>query len=83
MKFFLARTTEVGSRTLVHAALAGDQETMQGKYLNKCNVEEVSDYVISEEGRVVQDRLWDETVGILREKDGRVESVVRELLRSG
>ncbi|KZS97482.1 NAD(P)-binding protein [Sistotremastrum niveocremeum HHB9708] len=83
LKFFLARTTEVGSRTLVHAALAGDQETMQGKYLNKCNVEEVSDYVISEEGRVVQDRLWDETVGILREKDGRVESVVRELLRSG
>lgn len=56
---------------------------MQGKYLNKCQVEEESDYVYSEEGKEVQGRLWDETIEILREKDPRVDGVVRELLRTG
>ncbi|KZS97484.1 NAD(P)-binding protein [Sistotremastrum niveocremeum HHB9708] len=82
MKFLLGRSTEVGSRTLVHAALAGDQLTMQGKYLNKCQVEEESDYVISPEGQKVQDRLWEETIAILEAADPRVKDVVHSLLRS-
>ncbi|KZS97483.1 NAD(P)-binding protein [Sistotremastrum niveocremeum HHB9708] len=83
LKAILARSTEVGSRTIVHAALAGDQQTMQGKYLNMCQVEEESDYVYSEEGKEVQERLWGETIEILKGKDERVEGVVRELLRTG
>ncbi len=54
----LARATEMGSRTLVHAALDGANRDVQGKYLNRCQVEEESDLVISEEGKVIQDRLW-------------------------
>jgi retinol dehydrogenase 12 len=56
--FLVARTTEVGSRTLVHASLWGTKEVVHGKYLNKCQVEEESDYAISSEGKKVQDRLW-------------------------
>src|SRR6185437_2101521 len=49
----LARTTEVGSRTLVHASLWGTKAKVNGKYLNKCLIEEEeSDYVISSEGVV-------------------------------
>lgn len=36
MKFFMARTTEMGSRSLVHAAQAG-KETM-GQFLLNCGI---------------------------------------------
>ena len=58
MKLLLARTTEMGSRTLVHAALAGTQSEVQGRYLDTCRVGEESDYVIGEEGSKVEDRVW-------------------------
>ncbi len=54
----LARTTEMGSRTLVHAALDGSNKDVQGKYLNNCQIAEESDFVVSPEGKVIQDRVW-------------------------
>ena len=36
MKLILARTTEQGSRTLVHAALAGEETN--GQYLSNCKI---------------------------------------------
>lgn len=54
----IARTTEVGSRTLVHASLWGTKEEVNGKYLNACRVEEESDYAVSDKGAKAQDRLW-------------------------
>lgn len=63
MKFFLARTAEVGARTLVHAALAGKES--HGMYLSDCKVEEPGENVTSEEGRRVQKVVWEELVGIL------------------
>ena len=38
LKFFFARTTEVGSRTLVHAASAGQDS--HGQYLRNCKISE-------------------------------------------
>ncbi|KZS97487.1 NAD(P)-binding protein [Sistotremastrum niveocremeum HHB9708] len=81
LKGILARTTEVGSRTLVHAALGGTQAEMQGKYLNKCQVEEESDFIISPEGHQIQHRLWDETVHILSKHDDRVKRNIDEYLK--
>lgn len=54
----VARTPEMGSRALVHAALSGTKEEVHGKYLNVCRVEEESDFVLSLEGKRAQDRLW-------------------------
>ena len=54
----LARSTEMGSRTLIHAALGGTQKEVQGKYLSTCQVGEESDYALSPEGMEVQERLW-------------------------
>ena len=54
----LALPTEQGSRQLVYAAVAGKEENMRGGYVSFSEVVEVSDYVLSEEGDKVQERIW-------------------------
>ncbi|KAI0300567.1 hypothetical protein B0F90DRAFT_1629757 [Multifurca ochricompacta] len=48
----LARTTEQGSRQLVWAAVggAGREFELRGAYVSKADLQEVSDYVLSDEG---------------------------------
>ncbi|CZT49493.1 related to enoyl-CoA hydratase/isomerase [Rhynchosporium secalis] len=62
-KFFLARTTEVGSRTLVSAAAA--KEDTYGKYLANLQVKEPSKWVGSEKGAETQVRVYKELLEIL------------------
>lgn len=57
-KIFLARTTEVGSRTLVHGASSGPET--HGEYLSVCQVAQTSTLVRSAEGEKTQKRLWGE-----------------------
>jgi len=61
LKLLLARTTEVGSRTLYHAASQFGKE-WHGKYLSDCAVAEPAALVTSEEGKVAQERVWGELV---------------------
>jgi hypothetical protein len=63
IKFLLARSTEVGSRTLVHACTQGEES--HGAYLSDCQIAEPEAVVTDEEGRKVQPRVWDELAGIL------------------
>lgn len=59
MEKALALTAEEGSRQLVYGALAEDVVgDMRGAYVSAVSVVEPSDFVISEEGGKVQDRLW-------------------------
>lgn len=60
MEFLLARTTEEGSRQLVWAAVGGTgrEFELRGGYVSKANLQEVSDYALSDGGAVVQARLW-------------------------
>jgi retinol dehydrogenase 12 len=60
MNVLLARTTEEGSRQLVWAAVggAGRESELRGGFVSNANLREVSDYVLSDEGTVVQTRLW-------------------------
>jgi hypothetical protein len=37
--WLLARTAEMGSRTLTHAAVGGDGEGFKGEYLSDCKVD--------------------------------------------
>jgi len=78
--FLIARTAEYGARTLTHAALWGTKEEVNGKFLNKCQIEEESDFAVSREGRAVEERVWEETIAILTEADPRVKNVVKEYL---
>lgn len=54
----LARSAEVGSRALVHAGAQGAES--HGQYLSDCRIAEPSPWVVSEEGREVQQRVWEE-----------------------
>ena len=60
MELFLARTSEVGARQLVWAALGdeGKEDALRGAYISCTQVSEVSDWVLSEEGKTFQDKLW-------------------------
>ncbi len=64
-KLFLARTTEVGSRTLFAAAVAGDES--HGKYMADCKVTEPSKWVRSEQGKYTQEKFYKELLGVLEE----------------
>ncbi|EJU05780.1 NADP-binding protein [Dacryopinax primogenitus] len=79
-KLVNGRSTEVGSRTLLHAALSKDMQGLTGKFTNACAVAEESDLVISPEGKVIQDRVWEETKEILEKADPKVKTVLSESL---
>jgi NAD(P)-dependent dehydrogenase (short-subunit alcohol dehydrogenase family) len=61
-KLLVARSTEVGSRTLVHAGAAGVET--HGKYLDDCEIAEPSALVTGDAGREAQRRV---TAEVLRE----------------
>ncbi|KAG0652271.1 short chain dehydrogenase atnD [Hyphodiscus hymeniophilus] len=63
LKFLLARTTEVGSRTLLAAAEAGKES--HGKYMSNCVIDEPGPFVKSEEGKNTQERVYTELMAIL------------------
>ena len=65
MKTLLARTTEVGSRTLVAAAVAGPES--HGKYMSDAQVdnEALSKFVRSADGNRAGEKTWKELSDIL------------------
>lgn len=76
MKFFLARSTEVGSRTLVAAAMAG--KASHGKYMSDGVVreEDLSPFVKSEDGNKAGQKVWRELAELLdRIQPGVTENV--------
>lgn len=62
-KATFARSTEVGSRTLVACAAAGEES--HGKYMSDCVISEPSEFVRSEEGKKTQERVYNELLDIL------------------
>jgi len=63
-KLALVRSTEEGSRTLVHGAVASDR-SMHGRYLSCCKVTEGSDFLFTPEGKACSARVWVRTVTIV------------------
>ncbi|KAK0476371.1 hypothetical protein IW261DRAFT_1552241 [Armillaria novae-zelandiae] len=77
-----AFTTEEGSRQLVYGAVGSrdDEEKLRGKFIQMSEVVEESDFVISEDGKVVQDKVWDEMLEIFGKIDPKVSEVVKAYL---
>ena len=67
MKFFLARSAEVGSRTLIAAASLGPES--HGKYINDGVVSDgaLSSFARSDEGAVAGRKVWTELSEILEQ----------------
>jgi len=59
MRTLLGRTAEEGSRTLLHAAVAGRES--HGKYVSECQIREyrVAPWVTDDAGSEMQRRVWD------------------------
>ncbi|EPS44421.1 hypothetical protein H072_1587 [Dactylellina haptotyla CBS 200.50] len=59
MRLLLARSTEVGSRTLLHGAFAGEES--HGSYLSECTEKNdtVPEYITNASGKAIQKRVWD------------------------
>jgi len=75
-KAILARSTEVGSRTLVHAAVAKELEGKSGEYLDSCEVGEASDLLLREKGEALERKVWDETLKVLFEVDPELKGIL-------
>ncbi|KAK0489457.1 hypothetical protein IW261DRAFT_417208 [Armillaria novae-zelandiae] len=82
MREELAFTTEEGSRQLVYAAVGSldKEEKLRGKYIHLSEVVEESDFVISEDGKIVQDKVWEEMLEILGKVDPKVSEVAKAYL---
>ena len=59
-KIVLARSTEQGGRQLIWACIGGkdDIDQLRGAYISSMRVQEPSDFVVSEEGKHAQTKLW-------------------------
>ncbi|KAF4957074.1 hypothetical protein FSARC_11405 [Fusarium sarcochroum] len=73
LRGLLGRTAEEGSRTLLHAAFAGQES--HGKFLSDCQIKEqkVPSWVIDQDGNEIQQRLWKDLVETLNKKGHRVD----------
>ena len=71
IKFLIARSTEVGSRTLLASAAAGEES--HGQYMSDCKVildgqpDGPNPWILKEDGQKVSKSLWAEVKGILNE----------------
>ncbi len=67
VRAMMARTAEVGSRTILHGLVAGEES--HGKLLSGCKIKEywVPDWVSNAEGQRLQKEIWKELVARLEE----------------
>ena len=68
-----ARSTEVGSQTLVGASTLGAEA--HGRYLKNGQLTTPGELVISSEGKVIQKQAWTEITNLLRARVQEVESL--------
>ena len=82
MGYLMVRTAEVGSRTLVAGAVAGKES--HRKMMDDAQVQEdgsprsYSTFVLSKEGKVMEDRVWKEVDALLESKGVDVRAALRD-----
>ena len=59
-ELIMARSTEHGSRQLIWVCIGGKDniDQLRGAYISSMHVQEASDTVVSEEGKIAQTKLW-------------------------
>jgi len=58
VKALIARSSEMGSRTIVWGAIGGENKTVHGRYLDSCTVQEENDWILEKDGQTMQGNLW-------------------------
>jgi NAD(P)-dependent dehydrogenase (short-subunit alcohol dehydrogenase family) len=82
MEKALARSTEEGSRTFVWAAIGAEEkkDELRGAYISLMEVNEPSNFVVGEQGKVAQEKLWDNLIEELTKVEPKVQQIVKEYL---
>ncbi|PPQ94445.1 hypothetical protein CVT25_002536 [Psilocybe cyanescens] len=82
MDLTIGRTADDGSRVFVWAALGAEEkrDELRGAYVSLCQVNEPSDYVVSEDGKIAQDRIWNDLIEELIKIEPKVQKIVKECL---
>jgi retinol dehydrogenase-12 len=62
-RYLFARSTEVGSRTLLAGACAG--EGSHGMYMSDCENQNVAPWIETEDGARVQKKVYEQTLAVL------------------
>jgi hypothetical protein len=70
----IARTAEVGSRTLVYGASAGPES--HGQYVPDCKITPTKGLTTGKEGAELQERVWKELKGKLEKIHPGVTSLL-------
>ena len=73
-KWLMARTTEVGSRTLVAGACAG--EGSHGKYMADCVNQEAVGWLSTEDGAKLQRRVYEQTLEVLEKIEPGISKTI-------
>ncbi|KAF9526085.1 short-chain dehydrogenase [Crepidotus variabilis] len=84
MEITLARTTEEGARQLIWAALGskeGDERALNGAYISGMEILEPADSVVSEEGKALQNKLWDDLINELEQVNPNVREITTKYLK--
>ncbi|KAK1225845.1 hypothetical protein PQX77_011207 [Marasmius sp. AFHP31] len=82
MKEESAYTSEEGSRQLLYAAIGerDKEDQVRGGYLNYSEISECSDFLLGDEGKKLEAKLWKEILEVVAGGDGRVKEVVEKYL---
>ncbi|TFK22499.1 NAD(P)-binding protein [Coprinopsis marcescibilis] len=83
LKASLLRTAEEGSRQILWAALAHEEDPslLRGSFVTHMKVTEPSDYVISEAGSKMQERIWKDIIQELSKVEPRVMEILDTVSR--
>ena len=74
LDWVVARSTEVGARTLVHGVSAGRES--HGQYMSNGQNEDVEKWIYSDTGKMVQNKVFEQTIDVLEERRLSIREVL-------
>ncbi|KAJ8077835.1 hypothetical protein PM082_002275 [Marasmius tenuissimus] len=81
-KQLLAYTSEEGSRQLIYAAIGQREreDKLRGSYVSFSRVSECSDFILGNEGRALERKLWEEATKVVSGADEHTGDIVERYL---
>ncbi|KAJ3843260.1 hypothetical protein EV361DRAFT_884869 [Lentinula raphanica] len=75
-------TSEEGSRQIIYAAIGGKDQELRGAFTSYSQVLEISDWMLSDEGKKAEEKTWTEMLEVLNQADERIPQIVKEFLKA-
>ncbi|KAE9392295.1 short-chain dehydrogenase [Gymnopus androsaceus JB14] len=76
------QTNGEGSRQIIYSAIGGKDEELRGAFTSYSQVLEISDWMLSEEGKKAEDKIWVEMIDLFGKLDDRIPGIVAECFKA-